>query len=368
MMHYRVLGLMAAIMASHAFASVVTCEKGVNFANPATYANVAGGVTCRYEDGTLARKATIASGDVIGMQYYTQTGVLYAEDQLKNGTKHGICKRFYDTNGALKEVQSFENDRPVGVATGYQPDGKTLASLKDDASASSVMFNAQGKPTSIYCGKPFPPAFSAYCKSPVQLYTATGEKDRMFVPEGSRFSGTLRDTDDNGTPASEAAYKDGKRDGQVISRDTKGRITKINTYKNGELSGEQVVYYGDSDQIKERYQYDAANQKKVESQEFYQNGKLKSAKQYVKPDTFTMKRYYDTGNLQSEATLVENGQCNGDYCFDKVLDGAMTYSKKGSYKVHYYDAKGNVAKVEKFEANGKRISTKEYYPDGSQKR
>ena len=367
-MKYLLTPFMILSIATAAMAAAERCDQGVSFNDGASYQNITGEVTCKYEGGGLSRKTRFDRGIITAEQRYTEQGTLLSETVYKQGKRNGIAKEYDPKTGKLRWEQNYENDSAMGLGKRYFPDGATLSSMEyinpADRSRTAISLNKQQQPTSIECGKGFPADFAAYCKGPVQLYSSEGAQAATVVPSASGYTGTVANAD-----GATVAYKDGKRDGTEKIMGKNGHVARINNYAGGQRVGEQVEYFDDSDQIKERYYIDPTSYKRTKSEAFFQNGQLSTLKESLTADRYRIQAFYDNGKPAMEATLIEKGECDDfyGYCSDKPVGESKIYNRDGELVVSTHDEKGNIIKTVKYDANGREDETKHYYPDGSVK-
>ena len=86
--------------------------------------------------------------------------------------------------------------------------------------------------------------------------------------------------DMNGKLQEESNYKMGKKDGKATWFTTEGKLIAEYVYKNGDLDGPQIAYYGNgtTKQIEEFY---VKGKHLGDYKEFYENGNIKLQGQYV---------------------------------------------------------------------------------------
>lgn len=197
------------------------------------------------------------------------------------GRKQGLWAKRYPNNTVPQYVGEFKNDKPQGRFFFYYESGKVRAVIdykNNGASAKAVMFHETGE----------------------------------IMGQGN--------------------YVNEKKDSVWTYYDIKGLISMRESYDNGELHGDKIVYYTpDKRTGKERI---------AEITQF-KNGTPHGA----------WKQYFDTGQLKAEGNFVD-----GNY------DGAVTYyhpngnkSKIRRYKNAVYHGWQRV-----FDENGKKIDEKFY--------
>ena len=359
---------------SNSLAAPEDCDRDIDFNNNATYKNVSGKIRCldNYSKA-LTREVELKNGDIIKDARYNSKGVKLFEESMQNGKRNGINKNYYDPSGNLKSETNYKDDCEVGFSTDYYDDGKTISGKKytDPKSfeESTVSYNKSGTVKNIGCGKTYPPEFAEFCTKPVQLYSESG-KTGMYVSPHANYSGVLKAEDGKGNAAGEVSLVNGKKEGREEILDKDGNPTKVSEYKNGKVAKE-TIYYRGTKQVKSIVTVEAATGRDTRIEEFYQNGSPKRSKIATSDNLFEIKSYYDNGKLAAEGIYKEEADCQVYYaCDDKVVGEAKYYHDNEGWleKVVTFDKDMNIAKSVKYDKTGKVLESKEYFPDGSEKR
>ncbi len=146
-------------------------------------------------------------------KFYTRDGILFYEVTFKNGSRNGMCKKYYPYNGVLREEAEFFYGRKEGIYTQYSYNGEIVkeGSYKASRRDGSWIF----------------------------YRSRSGEKRA----EGDYFmgdkTGVWKYYNRRGQLSYKGKYFNGKRDGNWEIYDSKGAVKAVNKYVNGVLQGEK---------------------------------------------------------------------------------------------------------------------------------
>jgi len=156
------------------------------------------------------------------------------------GRKQGIWEKPYPDSKALQYKGQFKDDKPVGTFTYYYPNHKVKAVIKHD-------------------------------------------------PSGNRSVANMYH--DNGSIMGIGIYRNEKKDSVWLNYGPSGRLSNSETYKNGVLHGEKIIYFVPEDP-NDKTQRIASKQTFIDGKidgpfiEYFDNGQVRKTGQYVnfKPD------------------------------------------------------------------------------------
>ena len=179
------------------------------------------GVYVRYYDNgshSIAEAATYSHGDISGMRReFLASGVVIKHESWKAGQRDGAWEWLDSTGNKIRE-SLFEN----GTGTAY--------GIRDGVVLAETTFVA-GNPEKIW-----------YMRDGHSLRYEETWRDGMIAESRSFYPDTLGDSIAYVKPASEGAWKDGKREGIWRNWYKSGVLRDSLTYVNGERIGEQFSY------------------------------------------------------------------------------------------------------------------------------
>ena len=175
----------------------------------------------------------------LSFSFYAQKNVTDA-----NGRKQGEWVKYYDNSRVPKYVGQFKNDKPVGKFTYYYPSSKIKA----------IIIHEENSPRS----------------------------EAFFYHENKKLM-------------AHGIYKNQQKDSVWTHYDPSEKLSYKETYKNGELNGEKIIYFVTS--------IDGEQNKKPEVSKVmqFQNGRLNGP----------TKEYFPGGVLKLEGTYKE-GKFDGE--------------------------------------------------------
>ncbi|HVW96009.1 MAG TPA: tetratricopeptide repeat protein [Mucilaginibacter sp.] len=340
-----------------------------------------GTATEYYKNGKVKSTTQYADGKDDGpYKSYEDNGVLSVEGNFVKGKAEGVFKYYYKS-GKLKETRNYVNDLEDGDHLEYYENGKVsekYQNKKGKITGDVLRFYSDGKPFSHfvydngiiksgnYSDRSGKNLFSAAAKADqirIVNYDTLGYKqssaiynnkgnfegaDTTFYPSG-KISGidTYKDGTLNGPSVSyffngkkktEANLTNGKQDGYYISYYNNGQVEAEGWMQNGETQGEWDYYDG---------------QGRLAGKSYYLNGELDGYKETYTPDgKKTIEERYHNGWLQQVTQFDDAGnimhidsfpRCSGKYTLlypDKKVMTEVNYVNgdfDGPYKTYFFD-------------------------------
>jgi len=97
-----------------------------------------------YETGAKHTATYHVAGKEIGVRHWSPSGVLEFEGGLRNGVRHGLCRRWYD-NGQLQEVSTYIDGKEHGETRQYNWEGVQIGSyVLDHGTGLDLWYSAPG--------------------------------------------------------------------------------------------------------------------------------------------------------------------------------------------------------------------------------
>ncbi len=142
-------------------------------------------------------------------KYYSFGRVLILEQEYVDDVKHGNCKKYFTSNGTIREELNYWNGKKEGEYTKYNTIGKVV----EEGSY------LKGKKHGYW----------------IKYNTITGEKryEGEFIM--NKKNGAWKYYNSKGALSYTGGYKEGNRDGKWIYYDYNGAIIQTDEFKEGNL-------------------------------------------------------------------------------------------------------------------------------------
>lgn len=254
-----------------------------------------GKMTFKWIDGKILEEIQYVNGKKDGpYRYYNLDGSVAVEGTYADDEKTGVWK-FYDEKGQISQIVPYTNNELDSINTGFYPNGAKEFTKKFE--------NGEPRDTSFY----YDPGGMLMFGLVYDNYGLIGYLD----PGKSRDTIQMIDPGDTGT---------------ILTHYANGRISSIQPYSNGHLSGKQVIFF--------------LNGNKSMDYQFDKDGLQGPLIFYNEDGSICFCRNYLDGSL--------NGECRFYYPNGKLehteyyLYGELT----GTWS--YFDEKGNVIQKHHF--------------------
>lgn len=331
------------------------CDHGVNFDNGATYKNLSARVTCRDKvSGRPTREVTLKDGKKNGtcLTYGYNSDKVWREENFVNDIKDGEERTWNTKENYMESTAVYKNGKRVGVGKTFHRNGK-IKSISwagaDRNRDTIVQYLEDGRLSVIQCGEHSVSEEEAnLCGrngrlSDLTLYSQQGRKKETRHYLNAKASGTWTRYHNNGQASLNANYRDNVLDGKSMSYSDRGRLEKVEEFKNGF---------------------------KVSKVEYYQNGNQKLKETYRREEKLIdAVQYYDNGNKHFEGTFTPKRDEWWYFTWDywRPIGTVKTYYEDGSLETESVYKDGTLIKKKHYSGDGTLKKEEEYYPDGSRK-
>lgn len=359
-----------------------------------------------YSNGNKQKEGSMTNGKLTGAYvYYFENGIKAIEGQYENGLSVGRWTRYHE-NGKIKSTQNYLNDLSDGEYAEYYNNGQLFTKYtnkkgKTDSEAS--YYDRDGKLFSILLfdndkvkwskyfdknGKQI--SFSEMKNKQINLvaFTPNGQKNsetfynekgniegerKFFSPSGTlKAINTYRDGDLEGISVDyfgnkskkfETNYKNGSKDGYFTSYFFHGTKSQEGWYVNDQAQGTWLDYYSNS-VVSKRSEF--LNDKlQGLSTSYWPDGKKQSETYSEEGEMVRIVQYDTLGNVINTASVADgSGKVTLVYVNGKKqVEGSYVNNLPvGEWKAYYFDGKINSVKYYK---NGLQDSiSREYFYNG----
>lgn len=257
----------------------------------------------------------------------------------ENGKANGMWLKYDNFTQKLVQEMPYVNDEISGLAKYYYPTGE-LSETRNYV--------------------------KGLIQDTVYYFFRSGDvKEKLSFKDGKR-NGLSTAYYSNGKVQSTVDYKNGNAEGIYRVYYPNGQLSDEVQLTANKLSGKRVAFYSDGKK-KNEYEFNAASKAVGPYKKWFPNGQLQEEGSYVDgKEVGTHKTYYSNGQLYQTTVFDETGKENGTsvYYDSEGRKYEEIILKKGNIEeMILYNSKGEV--VEKTTRNGKKMSYKSHYSDGS---
>lgn len=344
-----------------------------------------------WENGELQQEMKYVGGKKNGYYWNIRESDRYLSN-YKDDLRSGDEKRIF--NGKLFEHRFYVKDKEVWSKEYYQDSAQVRyyrVETTDPTGDSYLQFWENGKLGGIKCHPEALslPEFAKFCgaggkKVLVKTYDSGGKiRNQTIFQNGhpvaaDSFAGS-------GAKAGSAKFVNGKKNGEEKEFDAKGKLLKVNSWKDGERHGTQKEYGEGGKKLVKESIFDMG---KLKSEtEFYLNGQPKERTIYTSESRKTESRHFDDGKVSQEGAFTRcagwSGWCE-DGAHKSYFEGGKpsavsTYKNgklEGTSKEFFQNGKlaalsiykeGHLVSQKTYDGKGKLLKSEEYEADGSKK-
>lgn len=283
-----------------------------------------------FPSGNLKKKCTYSNGLKHGIfQEFNENQMLLLEATYNNGSKNGYFREWYDS-GKPKKEKFYKNDLLQGQNKEWNENGSVLF----------VGEYVEGQPIGIH----------------KEYYENGSLKSEIHYTNGSPSS--IQKFHPNNTVQFLAKYNDNKIDGDLIEKDEKGNLLRIEHYSKGIPFGQHIHYFpascAGSLQIKKSLQYENGNLH-MKQISYYENGIKEALIEYKQGILHGVKAFWnELGTLLEEYNYNE-GMLHGRF-YQLLSDGNEVIYHYENNKLHglhqiFHPEVELLGKVKALEAN-----------------
>lgn len=287
--------------------------------------------------------------------YDAQTGNIAKEGEYKNDKYHGVILQYDHRNGKLQRELHYENGQLSGVQRNYNSETGLLQRVfwMGDAKSSektSIQFTKEGHPSSIKCG----------------AYSVLPEDVIWCGRNGARGQISLYNSKGRITKIKE--YLNGQKDGRHVRLNDDGSVNRLTIYKQGSKISSELFENG---KLLNTFEFNNGkeqtgialsffpNTKQKESETIWQKGYKQSEKLYFlnghlkKEITHNLNETANIRRYNDEGGLVLTGQ------YRKVFYGSRSYFTPDGTVIRYYH-NGSIFEESKYK-DGSRHGGTSYF-------
>ena len=308
-----------------------------------------------YENGQLKTIGSRSNSKLQGQWYfYRDNNNIERMITYDNGLKHGL-EQIFNSEGILNIEYTYANNNKNGISKHYYINGdikKEIPFIENKEEGKGLEFGTDGR---IITYLTYKNGYLQYQES-INRYNIKGLKTGKWI---EFFSNSNRISE-------EGNYSNGKRNGLFKIYNKRGKLERIETYKNGEL------------------QENTASEILKIKKELGADGKVKAIGSYVNNKKQGIFREYDdNGNISSsaiykeglkvgEGIILRNGLYEGSWKYFyatgelKAEGEYLNGEKSGIWK--YYYLEGNLEQKGNFKKSLASGEWSWYFPNGELKR
>ncbi len=273
------------------------------------------------------------------------------------------------TDGVLNEVATFEKDDRLTDKELY-PDGKLKKySHKLPNGYLDVELTAEGNILRLGClpGARDDEEMAAYCGFKGTVTQSIYDRSGKVAKRVSYSNGVMQGEklgDSEYARGSDVGYKDGQKEGEERVLAPGGKLERVTMWTGGRRDGVEKLYDDSGKKVVTVNTWQA--DKLQRHTDFFLNGRPKAEEVFGGEASKSLKRFFDSGKLWEEGSLVGCQQ----NMFTKRYD---SWCKNGSYKTYYesgtrqaeetYAAGKRQGETKRWWENGKRAAVEEYDQD-----
>lgn len=332
-------------------------------------------ITTYHKNGQLFQKLEALDGRAFGSyQEYYENGVVRIKASVIEGTAditdlaqstwvfNGQCHVYYPT-GDLEAIFEYDRGKKSGPATYYHQNGKQkkkLYFLDDQACGTIEEFTEEGDLLFTYefkNGIQTGPAYKFYNNQTIAFEETwvndTLSSGKYFTPEGTLISEIIQGKGiktlfHEGIIQTQVEYDKGKISGKIVEYAPVGKINCYYHIFENQKTGEEGVYFEDSDQLKMLIDW---HQDEISGivKTFYKSGVLESQKTFShNKKNGPVSCYYPDGSLMLLETYSQDRLIEGKY-FKKGESEPASIIEEGTGCATIFDEWGGICKQVHYE-------------------
>ncbi len=320
-----------------------------------------GAYTVFYENNTLKKTSFYKNDELDGAAtFYYANGEKWSVENYKNGKAVGLQQTWYSNGKLKKDYTTNEAEKITGIYKEFHSNGQLSDSLiynKDGIpQGTGYFFDRDGKLhyTTLYNSKGKWEKVTFYDKSGKEVGSGKKEKNmlnlQLLNPEGQLVC--------------KGQYKDDEAEGIFEYYDFYGNLTEKRNYKDGEIDGERIFFYGQTGKICQKSLYKDGKRNGFYTQ-YYVNGNINSQGYFVDGEKEgEWKTFYPDGQL-SAVNFYREGKYQGVqnyYSSEGKKSREEFYENKVMTRLAYYDAEEEILDSCRFTNGYGKLLLK--YPDG----
>ncbi len=284
--------------------------------------------------------------DGVQTKYDTKTGKIWLENSYKKGNLSGVHKEYYEETGKLRRI--FYTD-------------------ENDNDNTSITFTKSGKLTQLSCGS-----------------VSVVPDDKVWCGRSGKEGRVKLYFHDDDKLSIDGGYKNGKQNGEWISFHGKGHAVEKTVYADGKMVSEVELDATGKEKYKQTVGAEKGSREvqsffanttlievksswkdgmKVAEVQYYQNGKMKYESK-IEGGLHNVKRYYDSGTLQSIGTYT--GNCES-YYWCTPQGKSLSYQRTGELVDEENWNQGKREGTQKSYNDLGKIAIEEFYEKGTRK-
>ncbi|MDR2920317.1 MAG: hypothetical protein LBV72_13265 [Tannerella sp.] len=263
--------------------------------------------TFRYNK--LYEKRNYKKGRLDGkvITYGSDGKTVVAESTSSSGKRNGRYTTYY-TNGQLEKEQEFKEGKEHGYLRTYDQDGN----IKWDCYYEEGKMHGQQTQLFISSLHGYYVKTSNYEHGVLvgdysEVYPNGKIKEKGKYDKNGKKTGTWTTGNKDGSLIDECEYKNGERDGKRKTFFNDNTVSKIQTYKAGEITGLTTEYNYKTHKLESETTY-LEGRKEGPFKVYHDDGKtVKIQGEYLRGNVTKQKQYYANGKLH----LVQEREGNG---------------------------------------------------------